>query len=121
MILLATLLLDASARSPTESLPTGSDIAKAAKWFADHQPQLTRNDCSGLMEAVLSRAGLPMAGSTRSFWEWALDEHRVHKRRVPLPGDLVFFDRTWDRNGNGRTDDELTHIAVVTAVLRFRC
>jgi hypothetical protein len=28
----------------------------------------------------------------------------------------VFFDRTYDRNKNGRVDDTLTHIAVVTSV-----
>jgi hypothetical protein len=31
----------------------------------------------------------------------------------PAPGDLVFFDDTWDRNGNGRRDDPLTHLGVV--------
>jgi hypothetical protein len=33
-------------------------------------------------------------------------------------GDLVFFDRTYDRNDNGRTDDALTHIAIITSVHR---
>jgi hypothetical protein len=31
----------------------------------------------------------------------------------PAPGDLVFFDDTWDRNGNGRRDDRLTHLGLV--------
>ena len=36
----------------------------------------------------------------------------------PEPGDIVFFDNTWDRNGNGRWDDDLTHMGVVVAVDR---
>ena len=40
----------------------------------------------------------------------------VHRRRIPRVGDLAFFDDTYDRNQNGIADDELTHIAVVTAV-----
>ena len=35
---------------------------------------------------------------------------------MPREGDLVYFDYTWDANGNGRADDQLTHIAVVTRV-----
>jgi hypothetical protein len=31
----------------------------------------------------------------------------------PSPGDLVFFDDTWDRNRNGRRDDPLTHVGLV--------
>jgi hypothetical protein len=31
----------------------------------------------------------------------------------PAPGDLVFFDDTWDRNGNGRMDDPFTHLGLV--------
>ena len=38
--------------------------------------------------------------------------------RGPEPGDIVFFDNTWDRNGNGRWDDDLTHMGVVVAVDR---
>lgn len=30
-----------------------------------------------------------------------------------MPGDLIFFDNTYDRNRNGVMDDELTHIGLV--------
>jgi surface antigen len=41
-----------------------------------------------------------------------------HKRKRPDVGDVAFFDNTWDRNKNGRRDDDLTHIAVVEKVER---
>jgi hypothetical protein len=36
--------------------------------------------------------------------------------KAPVPGDLVFFDNTLDRNRNGRLDDSLTHVGVVVQV-----
>lgn len=35
----------------------------------------------------------------------------------PRPGDVVFFDDTWDRNGDGQLNDPFTHIAVVEQLL----
>ena len=29
------------------------------------------------------------------------------------PGDLVFFDNTWDSNGDGKMNDPLTHVGIV--------
>jgi surface antigen len=68
--------------------------------------------------AALDRAGVPMSGSTQSFWEDAKARGFVHSRKQPTVGDLVFFDNTYDRNRNGRWDDELTHIGIVLEVDR---
>ena len=32
---------------------------------------------------------------------------------VVYPGDLVFFNNTWDYNGDGKVNDPLTHIGIV--------
>jgi hypothetical protein len=32
------------------------------------------------------------------------------------PGDLVFFDNTWDFNGDGMLNDPLTHVGVVERI-----
>src|SRR5690606_3802041 len=40
----------------------------------------------------------------------------IHRRKLPRIGDLAFFDNTYDRDGDGRWDDELTHVAVVVEV-----
>lgn len=94
----------------------GAAIAGAAKTYLSEPPSGFRADCSGFVEAVLHRAGLPIRGSTAQFWEQSRRAGTVHRRRRPYLGDLVFFDHTWDRNGNGRRDDDLTHIAVVIDV-----
>lgn len=87
--------------------------------------QVFNGDCSGFVEAVYALEGIELrrilqqeapretsavaaawiaAGRRGARWsggEW------------PSPGDLVFFDDTWDRNGNGRRDDPLTHVGLV--------
>lgn len=75
-----------------------------------------RYDCSGLVEAVMAASGGDYAGSSAMMYERARDEGVLRHRRNLNPGDLVFFDDTYDRNGNGRRDDALSHIAVVETV-----
>jgi hypothetical protein len=82
-------------------------------------------DCSGFVEAVyaaegvaLRRLAMQAAPSEDSGVAalWAAAGRYGSRWRGgdwPAPGDLVFFDDTWDRNGNGRRDDPLTHIGLV--------
>jgi hypothetical protein len=82
-------------------------------------------DCSGFVEAVYALEGIQLrrilqaaaprqTSAVAAAWEasgrfgarWSGGEW-------PSPGDLVFFDDTWDRNGNGRRDDPLTHVGLV--------
>ena len=102
--------------SPVEEIDRSSPIAAAARYYLDHSPAGWRDDCSGFVCAVLDRAGIPLTGNTRSLWELAKELDVVHRRKVPDVGDVVFFDNTYDRNRNGRADDDLSHIAVVVAV-----
>lgn len=94
----------------------GAPIAAAARYYLDHTPRGWRDDCSGFVCAVYDRAGIPLRGNTASLWAMAKEVGAVHRRKVPDVGDLAFFDHTYDRDGNGRLDDDLTHIAVVVAV-----
>jgi hypothetical protein len=91
-------------------------IVEAARHYLRHPTRGFRDDCSGFVMAVLDRAGHPMAGNTASFYAWAQEQGALHRRKRPSPGDLAFFDDTYDRNHNGRNDDGLTHIAVVLEV-----
>lgn len=50
------------------------------------------------------------------LFDQAKQERVLHRRRIPSPGDIAFFDDTYDRNGNGRLDDPLSHVAVVESV-----
>src|SRR5687768_6377255 len=63
-----------------------------------------RWDCSGLVEAALASAGCAFKGSSAMLFEQAKERRVLHRRRRPSPGDVAFFDDTYDRNGNGRID-----------------
>lgn len=93
--------------------PLGRDIASAARYNLEHRPSGFRDDCSGFASAALTRAGFEITGSTRSLYEGAKAARATHRRPWPHPGDLAFFDNTYDRDRDGRWDDELTHVGVV--------
>jgi len=41
----------------------------------------------------------------------------LHHDEIPRPGDIIFWDNTWDANGDGNlSDDPLTHAGVVMSV-----
>ena len=96
-------------------------MAEAASYYVGRHPlkhggEKFRYDCSGLVEAVSARAGQPLTGNTAGLWLQAQAQGVDHRKKRPSPGDLVFFDDTYDRNENGRLDDDLTHVAVVETV-----
>jgi hypothetical protein len=86
-------------------------------------------DCTGFVQAVYAAEGVPLrammqraAPSARSGVAAAL---RAMERygvvfggggEWPAPGDLVFWNDTYDRNRNGRADDRLTHVGIVEYV-----
>jgi peptidoglycan DL-endopeptidase CwlO len=78
-----------------------------------------RMDCSGVAAGIYAKAGLRLddggGPSTRELYE-LVRRHGSLRRSRPLPGDLVFFDDTYDANGNGLRDDPLSHVGVVEAV-----
>jgi hypothetical protein len=41
---------------------------------------------------------------------------KLFKEGIVKPGDLVFFDNTYDRNGNKLFDDKLTHVGIVVGI-----
>ncbi len=74
-----------------------------------------RYDCSGFILAAHRLSNIELSGNTRSMFEQAKQGSGIFLTN-PLPGDVVFFDNTYDRNRNGKLDDELSHIAIVQHV-----
>ncbi len=82
------------------------------------------NDCTGLVRAAYAFAGIDLAfrfgsyagNGVRRLHETLLDEGLLYATRYPAPGDIVFWDDTYDANGNRKADDEFTHVGVVIAV-----
>ena len=81
-------------------------------------------DCSTFVRSAYSAAGVDLysAASPRDNGVQAIRRYvrrhgRLHRRRHPAPGDLVFFDNSYDRNRNRLLDDRLTHVGIVEDVL----
>ncbi len=82
-------------------------------------------DCAGVTRAIYLAHGVDLytdgAGDSatngvRLIYNHIRTHGRIHRGPVVQPGDLVFFDNTWDVNGDGRINDPLTHVGVVEAV-----
>jgi hypothetical protein len=111
----------AEPRRPRRGREGGDAVADAAGELVGEttltaQGERYRYDCSGFVEAAYARAGLPTKGSSKDLYERAEAAGVLHHKKVGQPGDVVFFDDTFDRNRNGRRDDPLTHVAIVEKV-----
>ncbi len=81
-------------------------------------------DCSGVVRAVYYYAGIDLTpalahfegGGVARLYAYLADLDLLHASTYPQPGDIVFWDDTYDRDGNGKRDDELTHTGMVVAV-----
>ena len=79
-------------------------------------------DCAGVTRAVYLRHGIdlydaepiaPHANGVRIIHAHIRQQGRFHRGPVAHPGDLVFFNNTWDYNGDGKVNDSLTHVGIV--------
>jgi hypothetical protein len=82
-------------------------------------------DCAGVTRAIYLAHGIDLyegAGGTgpangvRLIYNHVRTHGRLHRGPVVQAGDLVFFDNTWDYNGDGRFNDPLTHVGIVETV-----
>lgn len=82
------------------------------------------SDCTGLVRASYAFASIDLAlhfdryagNGVLRLYKTLKSEGLLYATRYPAPGDLVFWDNTYDANGNGRADDELTHVGLVLSV-----
>ncbi|MDF1566198.1 MAG: CHAP domain-containing protein [Deltaproteobacteria bacterium] len=109
--------------------PTHPGVAQRASTLVGAQRVIIegkrhRADCSGLVRGLYAEAGhdlfaLGALGEQRNgvaiIYRYVQRYGRLHGGR-PEKGELVFFDNTYDANGNGRLDDALSHIGVVEKV-----
>ena len=100
----------------------GAAVAQGAAELVDAprlevEGQRYRYDCSGMVAAAYAAGGArELRGGSRDLYAAAEADGLLHTRPRPLPGDVAFFDNTYDRNRNGRRDDPLTHVGVVESV-----
>jgi peptidoglycan DL-endopeptidase CwlO len=81
------------------------------------------DDCTGLVSAAYGPLGIDLMSEASSgdsgvmaIYRYATHHGRIYEGGRPLPGDLVFFRETYDRNRDGHANDGLTHVALVEDV-----
>jgi len=81
------------------------------------------NDCTGLVRAIYEQLGINLFQEAQRGDSGVQAIHRfvrlhgqIFMEGPPLPGDLVFFRETYDRNRDGKPNDGLTHIGLVESV-----
>jgi hypothetical protein len=79
-------------------------------------------DCAGVTRAIYLEHGIDLYGSgapdvkangVRLIHHHIRRHGKFHQGPVVRPGDLVFFDNTWDYNHDGLVNDPLTHVGIV--------
>lgn len=82
-------------------------------------------DCAGVTRAIYLEHGIDLyeghsvgskANGVRLIFAHVREHGTLHQGPAVYPGDLVFFDNTWDLNGDGRSNDPLTHVGVVERI-----
>lgn len=83
-------------------------------------------DCMGAVRAIYYYAGIDLArdfnkysgNGVRRLFYTLKERGLIHTEQVPRPGDIIFWDNTWDRNGDGQWNDPLTHVGMVVKVYK---
>jgi hypothetical protein len=82
-------------------------------------------DCAGVARAIYMAHGIDLyeggdrgtkTNGVRLIYNHVRERGRIHQGPMVHPGDLVFFDNTWDYNRDGRANDPLTHVGIVERV-----
>jgi NlpC/P60 family len=109
------------------SLPSRSAIVQSAVRLLGAttiaiQGRRIAYDCAGVTRAIFLEHGIDLYRSThpegkangvRLIHNHVRQYGMLHQDTDVHPGDLVFFDNTWDFNGDGLLNDPLTHVGIV--------
>lgn len=86
-------------------------------------PRRYHDDCTGLVRAAYGELGVDLMSEAArgdtgvmAIYRFASRYGRIYDAGRPIPGDLVFFRETYDRNRDGRDNDGLTHVGLVDDV-----
>lgn len=82
------------------------------------------NDCTGTILAIYAMAGIRLVdlfpnyagGGVQRLHGIAVDYDLLYHSELPQPGDLIFWDNTYDRAGDKQWNDKLTHVGLVLSV-----
>lgn len=118
--------------SPVQALPEAGPVQETlaegagyvlGKDSLDIRGKKFTLDCTGVVLAIYYYAGLDL---TRDFAKYSgngvtrlyksLEQEKLlYNTNLPETGDIIFWDNTYDRNEDGRSNDPLTHVAMVVS------
>jgi len=111
--------------------PVQRDLVESAGWALGQSRLKVKDrnfnlDCSGVVLAIYYRAGIDLTsslggysgGGVQRLYSYLMDHNLLYLPARPVPGDLLFWDNTYDKNSDGRQNDELTHVGMVVSVNR---
>ena len=124
----ATMLNPTERRGPSSADAVEAVLVAARDTLGVSSPRLDGDavptDCSGYLHALYKRAHFdlfsearPGDNGVRAIVRWVQRYGHLYRAQLAAPGDLVFFDNSYDRNGDGRLNDRLTHAGLVEQVL----
>lgn len=90
-----------SIRSRTFSMDC-SGIVLAIYWYADIDLSKAYNDYSG--------------GGVTRIYHYLEDKDLLYRTMRPVPGDIIFWDNTYDKNEDGKANDLFTHVGMVVSI-----
>ncbi|MFW5741753.1 MAG: CHAP domain-containing protein [Spirochaetota bacterium] len=82
------------------------------------------SDCTGTILAIYAMAGVRLVdlfgnyvgNGVQRLHSIAADHALLYDAQLPEPGDLIFWDNTYDKNGDSEWNDWLTHVGLVLDV-----
>ncbi len=84
------------------------------------------SDCIGFVNYVYYKAGFDLykaygkgRGGVDTLYDGLVKYGFVYKEKQANPGDIVFFDNTYDIKGGRRWDNPLSHIGIIVGNGRF--
>ncbi len=81
-------------------------------------------DCTGTILAIYAMAGIHVVdlfpqytgNGVNRLYSIARDQDLLYHTLEPVAGDLIFWDNTYDKNGDKAWNDGLTHVGLVLSV-----
>ena len=105
-----------------------SNLVESAEWALGRNSLMVNGrrfnlDCTGVVLAVYYRSGIDLTrnlgsytgGGVQRLNSYLKDLGLLYKPEIPAPGDLLFWDNTYDKNQDGNSNDELTHVGMVVS------
>ncbi|MEW5816331.1 MAG: CHAP domain-containing protein [Spirochaetota bacterium] len=78
-------------------------------------------DCTGTVLAIYYYAGIDLATPLKRYsgngvarlYRYLANKNLLYSTTDPTPGDIIFWDNTYDMNKDGYFNDQLTHMGMV--------